>query len=109
MRLTNLRVSLQRGFDIWLLEDIQSRYGAQPAPYLVGKGGPFAGESTCDAMLTTRLHLGSWLGVSGTLPLIPLYAFVIFTRTSHSCHLHVLGLVEVLNVIDIKLSSLFYW
>jgi len=58
-------------------------------------------------MLTTCLHLVSWLRVSGTLPLIPLYAFVILTRTPpHYCHLHVLGLVEVINVVDIRLSSL---
>jgi hypothetical protein len=51
-------------------------------------------------MLTTRLHLESWLRVSGALPLSPLYAFVVLTRTSpHSSQLHLLGLVIVCNVI----------
>ena len=51
-------------------------------------------------MLTTRLHLGSWLRVIGALPLIPLYAFVILTRNSpESSQLHLLGLVVVFNAI----------
>jgi hypothetical protein len=61
-------------------------------------------------MLTSSLHLGSWLKVSGALTLIPVYGFVILTRTSpHSSQLYVVGLVVVCNVIDIRLSSLFYW
>ena len=57
-------------------------------------------------MLTTCLLLGSWLKVSGTLPLVPLYAFVILTRTSPDySQLRVLGLVVVFNVTVIRLSS----
>jgi hypothetical protein len=60
-------------------------------------------------MLTISRHLGSWLRVSGALPLIPLYAIVILTRTSpHSPQLYVEGLVVVFKVIDIRLSYLFW-
>ena len=67
-------------------------------------------ESSWDMMVTTRLHLQSWLRVSGALPLIRLYAFVILTKTlRHSTQLHVLGLVVIFNVTESKLLSLFYW
>jgi len=59
-------------------------------------------------MLTARLHLGYLLRLSGALPLIPLYAFMILTRNSpESSQLHVLGLMVVFNVTDMKLSSVF--
>jgi hypothetical protein len=67
-------------------------------------------ESSWDMMLTTRQHLQSWLRVSGALPLIPLYAFVILTKTSpHSSQLHVLGLAVIFNVTDSRLLSQFHW
>jgi hypothetical protein len=60
-------------------------------------------------ILTTLLNLGSRLRESGTLSVIPPYAFVMSTSTStDSSQLHVLGLVVVFHVIDIRLSSLFY-
>jgi len=54
-------------------------------------------------MLTTSLHLGSWLRVSGALPLIPPYACVILTRTSpYLSQFYVVGRVVVFNVMDIR-------
>ena len=40
MRLTNLGLSRGREADITLLEDIETRYGAESAPYSVGSGAP---------------------------------------------------------------------
>jgi hypothetical protein len=68
------------------------------------------GESSWDVMLTSHLHLGCWLRVSGASPLIPLRAFVVLTKSSpRYSQLHALDLVVVYNVIDIRLLSLFYW
>jgi hypothetical protein len=59
-------------------------------------------------MLTTNVHLGPSLRVSGALPLIFLYVILVLTRTSpHSSQLYVLGLVVVFNVTDIRLLFCF--
>jgi len=62
-------------------------------------------------MLFTKICLSRVLVKSewGTLLLIPLYGYMLLTKTFPHSQIYVVGLVVVFIVIDIRLSSLFYW
>jgi len=59
-------------------------------------------------MLTARLHLGYLLTLSGALPLIPLYAFVILTLGFHLCLIGRLWMFHWTNELH-KISLSFFF
>jgi len=52
-------------------------------PWLLFKGiGQFPGVDNQGMTLTTHFHLVPTLRMSGTIPLLPLYAFMVWTGTT---------------------------
>jgi hypothetical protein len=67
--------------DFCLLQNVQTSPGAHPVFFFNGYRG-FHGYSGWGVKLTTHLHLVPRLRMIGAMPLLPLYAFMVWTETT---------------------------
>lgn len=72
-----------------LFQNVQTGYGEYPASYSVGTRVRDMGYSRFGLLLCINIHLVPKLGMKGTIPLLPLYAFIVWTAIySHFSSLH---------------------
>jgi len=65
-----------------LFKNIQTGSGTQPAFYSTGNRILSRGYSGWGGMLTSYIYLEPRLIISGVIHLLPLYAFMVWTRTA---------------------------